>query len=45
MDVVPSFLKAGKKVVDLSADFRIKDVNVYEQWYQPHSAADLVAFL
>ena len=42
MDVVPSFLKAGKKVVDLSADFRIKDVTVYEQWYQPHSAADLV---
>ncbi len=42
MDIVPSFLKAGKKVVDLSADFRIKDVAVYEQWYQPHSAAGLV---
>ena len=42
MDVVPSFLEAGKKVVDLSADFRIKDAAVYEQWYQPHSAADLV---
>lgn len=22
------------KIIDLSADFRIKDVNVYEQWYQ-----------
>ena len=22
------------KIVDLSADFRIKDVNIYEQWYQ-----------
>ena len=22
------------KVIDLSADFRIKDVNIYEQWYQ-----------
>ena len=42
MDVVPAFLEAGKKVVDLSADFRLKDVAVYEQWYQPHSAADLV---
>ncbi len=42
MDIVPSFLKAGKKVVDLSADFRIKDVAVYEQWYQPHSAANFV---
>ena len=43
MDVVPAFLEAGKKVVDLSADFRLKDVAVYEQWYQQHSAADLVA--
>ena len=42
MDVVPAFLAAGKKVVDLSADFRLKDVSVYEQWYQPHSAADLL---
>ena len=42
MDVVPSFLEAGKKVVDLSADFRIKDAAVYEQWYQPHSAAYLL---
>ena len=22
------------KVIDLSADFRIKDVNIYEQWYK-----------
>ena len=43
MDVVPAFLEAGKKVVDLSADFRLKDVAVYEKWYQPHSAADLIA--
>ncbi|MDH3359590.1 MAG: N-acetyl-gamma-glutamyl-phosphate reductase, partial [Desulfobulbaceae bacterium] len=38
MDLVPSFLEAGKKVVDLSADFRIHDAAVYEEWYQPHSA-------
>ena len=43
MDVVPAFLEAGRKVVDLSADFRLKDVAVYEKWYQPHSCADLVA--
>jgi len=42
MDVVPTFLEAGKKVVDLSADFRLRDVNVYEQWYQPHSSAHLL---
>ncbi len=42
MNVVPAFLEAGKKVVDLSADFRIKDVEVYERWYQPHSASELL---
>lgn len=34
MQVAKSILSKGKKVVDLSADFRLKDVNVYEQWYQ-----------
>ena len=30
------------KVVDLSADFRIGDLNVYSQWYgKPHDAPDL----
>ena len=43
MDVVPAFLEADKKVVDLSADFRLKDVDVYEQWYQPHSASELLS--
>ena len=38
MAIVPLLLEAGKKVVDLSADFRIHDPNVYEQWYQPHTA-------
>ena len=38
MDIVPTLLAAGKKVVDLSADFRIRDVLVYEQWYQKHTA-------
>jgi N-acetyl-gamma-glutamyl-phosphate reductase len=38
MNLVPSLLTAGKKVVDLSADFRLRDVAIYEQWYQPHSA-------
>lgn len=40
MAVVPGLLEAGKKVVDLSADFRIHDHQVYEQWYQPHSAKE-----
>ncbi|XP_057818160.2 probable N-acetyl-gamma-glutamyl-phosphate reductase, chloroplastic isoform X2 [Cryptomeria japonica] len=34
------------KVVDLSADFRLRDINQYEEWYnQPHRAPDLQAGL
>jgi len=42
MNIVPDLLAAEKKVVDLSADFRLRDVSVYEQWYQSHSAADIL---
>lgn len=42
MNLVPNLLKAGKKVVDLSADFRIRDVAVYEEWYQPHSSSEFL---
>ncbi len=38
MAYVPVFLESGKRVVDLSADFRLKDVTVYEKWYQHHTA-------
>ena len=34
MDFAPALLKQGKKVIDLSADFRIKDKAVYEKWYE-----------
>jgi len=31
-------MKAGKLIVDLSADYRLKSVAAYEQWYQtPHA--------
>ncbi len=37
-------LQAGVKVIDLAADFRLKDVAVFEQWYgMPHSCPDLLA--
>lgn len=39
MDIVPQFLESGKKVIDLSADYRIRDLATYEKWYQPHSSA------
>jgi N-acetyl-gamma-glutamyl-phosphate reductase len=42
MEAVPLFLKAGKKVIDLSADFRIRDAASYEAWYGRHSAAGTI---
>ncbi len=42
MGIVPDFIAAGKKVVDLSADFRLRDVSTYEQWYQEHTAPNLI---
>lgn len=36
MEVVPTFLKLGKKVVDLSADYRLVDPAIYGEWYEPH---------
>lgn len=32
MDIAPAFLKAGKSVIDLSADYRL-DPKIYEKWY------------
>jgi len=42
METVPLFYRQGKKVVDLSADFRFKDPAIYEKWYQKHTSADLL---
>ncbi len=37
-------LDAGVRVIDLAADFRLKDVSEWEQWYGiPHACPDLVA--
>ncbi|AJE02517.1 N-acetyl-gamma-glutamyl-phosphate reductase [Geobacter pickeringii] len=43
MEVVPTFLKLGKRVVDLSADYRFHDAAVYETWYEPHMNPELLA--
>lgn len=41
--MVPGVLAGGSRVIDLSADFRIRDVALWEQWYgQPHGCAELV---
>jgi N-acetyl-gamma-glutamyl-phosphate reductase len=43
MEVVEPLVRAGKRVVDLSADFRFQDPTVYENWYQEHTAKGLLA--
>ncbi len=43
MEFVPGLLAAGMKVVDLSADYRLKDAALYEAWYQPHTSPELLA--
>jgi N-acetyl-gamma-glutamyl-phosphate reductase len=42
MNAAPTFLAAGKKVIDLSADFRLRDAGSYEQWYEKHAAPALL---
>jgi N-acetyl-gamma-glutamyl-phosphate reductase len=43
MEVVPTFLRLGRKVVDLSADYRLKDADAYAAWYEPHMNPELLA--
>jgi len=40
--VVAGLLERGLRVVDLSADFRLREVSVYEHWYVPHPHPELI---
>jgi N-acetyl-gamma-glutamyl-phosphate reductase len=42
MEIAPIFYRAGRKVIDLSADFRLADLGTYEQWYGKHKAPDVI---
>jgi N-acetyl-gamma-glutamyl-phosphate reductase len=43
VDVVPSLLKQGTRVIDTSADFRLKDAGKYSKWYGfTHPSPDLL---
>ena len=43
MQMVPELLEAGVKVIDLAADFRIKDSATWEHWYkQSHACPNLL---
>ncbi len=42
--MTPDLVAHGVAVVDLSADYRLADPDVYERWYQsPHTSPDLLA--
>jgi N-acetyl-gamma-glutamyl-phosphate reductase len=40
--VVAEMRGLGVKVVDLSADFRLRDLPTYERWYGPHGEPELL---
>ena len=43
-ELVPSLLADGRLVVDLGADFRLKDASLYPRWYHAdHTAPELLA--
>jgi N-acetyl-gamma-glutamyl-phosphate reductase len=42
-EIVPPLLGAGVKVIDLSADFRLKEPEIYEKWYKTsHTAKEYI---
>ena len=41
-ELVAALVARGVRVVDLSADFRLRDVAVYEHWYRPHPEPGLL---
>jgi N-acetyl-gamma-glutamyl-phosphate reductase len=44
MKSAPTLLKAGARIIDLAADFRLRRVEDWEQWYgMPHACAELLA--
>ncbi len=42
MGMIPELVARGRRIVDLSADFRFQNADAYERHYQPHSARDLL---
>ncbi len=44
MKMVPDLLERGVKVIDLAADFRLKDPAQWQRWYgMPHACPELLA--
>lgn len=43
MNMVPELLAAGARIVDLSADYRIRDAELWSLWYgEPHASPDIL---
>ena len=43
MSQAEALLKAGVKIIDLAADFRLQDTAVFEKWYKmPHTCPDIL---
>ena len=43
MEMTPALLADGVRVIDLAADFRLRDPAVWEQWYgMPHACPELL---
>jgi len=43
MNMVPELLAAGARVIDLSADYRIRDAALWSAWYgEPHASPELL---
>ncbi|WP_435104473.1 N-acetyl-gamma-glutamyl-phosphate reductase [Arhodomonas sp. AD133] len=44
MQAVPALLEAGVRIVDLGADFRIRDLELWSQWYgMEHACPEIAA--
>jgi N-acetyl-gamma-glutamyl-phosphate reductase len=44
MQMVPELLETGTRVIDLSADFRLRDAELWAHWYgEPHACPDLLS--
>ncbi|MEM9257208.1 MAG: N-acetyl-gamma-glutamyl-phosphate reductase [Pseudomonadota bacterium] len=44
MQLVPELIQRGIRVIDLSADYRLRDAEVWTRWYgEPHASPDLLS--
>ena len=42
MAFAPKLLELGVKIIDFSADYRLRNADVYEKWYQKHTSPHLL---